>query len=145
MSRRSSASRVPEWVDESARPYLVDHAYLLAGSPTSDAPGKFSRAALAWRVFGRQPVDDAVGVPRRVLAGWGYRLGDERDKLLPTVVRRLLLLNRSPRLADWSSDLFGQPWAEGGLPAHQVRHAERRAAGCRLARPVSAARPWRQS
>ncbi|MCK9904804.1 tyrosine-type recombinase/integrase [Frankia sp. Cpl3] len=65
-----------------------------------------------------------------MLAGWGYRLGDERDKLLPTVVCHLLLLNRSPRLADWSSDLFGQARAEGGLPAHQfaVLNAVQRAA-----------------
>ncbi|MCK9904805.1 hypothetical protein MXD63_32820 [Frankia sp. Cpl3] len=38
---------VPAWADESARPCLVAHAYLLGGFTDFDALGKFSRAALA--------------------------------------------------------------------------------------------------
>jgi integrase len=120
----------PPWADGSVRPCLVAYGYLLGGFTDFGALGKFSRAALAWRVFGRERVDAAVGRIREVLAGWGYRLGEQEDKLLPTVVCQLLLLNRSPHLEDLSSELFQRVRQSRLLPERHcnVLHAMQRAA-----------------
>lgn len=134
----------PPWADESVRPCLVAHAYLLGGFTDFNALGKFSRTALAWRVFGRAHVDAALGELREVLAGWGYRVGCDEDKLLPTVACQLFLLNRSPHLADLSNDLFERVRADRLLPEHHftVLHSMQRAAAalglCEA--PVSARR-----
>jgi len=108
----------------------VAYAYLLGGFTNFVALGRFSRAALAWRIFGRARVDAAVSQIREVLAGWGYRLGGQEDKLLPTVVCQLLLLNRSPDLEDVSSELFQRVRHGHLLPEwhSSVLHAGQRAA-----------------
>jgi hypothetical protein len=77
--------RAPAWADEAVRPYLAPHAYLLGGFTEFHRLGSFSRLTLAWRVFGRDRVQDEIGRLRAVLAGWGYRLGREDDQLLPMV------------------------------------------------------------
>jgi hypothetical protein len=120
---------VAPWADESVRPCLVAHAYLLGGFTDFAALGRFSRAALAWRVFGRERVDVAVGRIREVLAGWGYRLGEQDDKLLPTRVCEVLLLTRSPHLEDLSSPLFQRVRDERLLPErhYNVLHSVQRA------------------
>ena len=52
-------------------------------------------------MFGREPVDDAIGQVRDVLAGWGY---SAREPDLTAMICHMLLLNRSPLLEDLSSD-----------------------------------------
>ena len=88
----------------SARPYLLVYAYLLGGFTAFDRVGRFHRQSLAWRVFGKDPVDDAIGQIRDVLAGWGYHRRCERD--LTAVVCHVLLLNRSPLLEDLSAEVL---------------------------------------
>jgi hypothetical protein len=62
----------PGQVGPSARPYLLAYAYLLGRFTAFDRVGRFHRQSLASRVFGKGPVDDAIGQIRDVLAGWGY-------------------------------------------------------------------------
>jgi hypothetical protein len=62
----------PGQVGSSARPYLLVYAYLVTGFTAFDRVGRFHCRSLAWRVFGREPVDDAIGQMSDVLTGWGY-------------------------------------------------------------------------
>ncbi|MDQ2815624.1 MAG: DUF2793 domain-containing protein [Actinomycetota bacterium] len=96
----------PGQVGSSARPYLLAYAYLLGGFTAFDRVGRFHRQSLASRVFGKDPVDDAIGQIRDVLAGWGYHRRCERD--LTSVICHVLLLNRSPRLEDLSSETLAR-------------------------------------
>ena len=57
-------------------------------------------------MFGKGPVDDAIGQIRDVLAGWGYYRRCERD--LTAVICHVLLLNRSPRLEDLSGETLAR-------------------------------------
>jgi integrase len=92
----------PGQVGSSARPYLLAYAYLLGGFTAFDRVGRFHRQSLASRVFGKDPVDDAITQIRDVLAGWGYHRRCEQD--LTSVICHVLLLNRSPRLEDLSGE-----------------------------------------
>ncbi|MEY9932447.1 integrase [Catenulispora sp. GP43] len=91
------------WLDKGTRPYVLAYGYLLAGFTELHSIGRFHRPALAWRVFGREPVDAAVDQVQQVLAGWGY--GGTEDRWA-TATCQLLLINRSPLLADLTDDLF---------------------------------------
>lgn len=98
--------RAPGWADEAVRPYLAPQAYLLAGFTEFHRLGSFSRLTLAWRIFGRDRVQDQISRLRTVLAAWGYRLGNDDDQLLPTVAAQVFLLARSPHLEELSTPLF---------------------------------------
>lgn len=98
--------RWPGQVGSGARPYLLVYAYLLGGFTAFDRIGRFHRLSLARRVFGRQPVDDAAAQVRAVLVGWGYHRRCERE--LTALVCQVLLLNRSPRLEDLSSEVLAR-------------------------------------
>ena len=107
--------RWPGQVGSAARPYLLAYAYLLGGFTAFDRAGRFHRQSLAWRVFGRDAVDDAVGQVRAVLAGWGYRrCGHE----LTAVVCTVLLLNRSPLLEDLSASKLTRLRADPAMGPH---------------------------
>src|SRR5207237_8801329 len=51
----------PGQVGSSARPYLLAYACLLGGFTAFDRVGRFHRQSLAYRVFGKVPVDAAIG------------------------------------------------------------------------------------
>jgi integrase len=52
--------RHPVQIGSNARPYLTAYAYLAGGFTAFDTIGRFHRESLAWRIFGRELVDDAV-------------------------------------------------------------------------------------
>jgi hypothetical protein len=64
-----------------------------------------------------------------VLAGWGYRLGDDQDTLLPLVAWQVFLLAASPHLEDLETELFERMRAQKLLPAARgnTLHAMQRA------------------
>ncbi|TXL83628.1 site-specific integrase [Streptomyces sp. IB2014 016-6] len=80
---------------------MITLAYLLGEFTAFDRLGRFQRPALASRVFGADPVNDAVRRICKVLADWGYRR--DADKLA-AVICQMLLLNRSPLLKDLSTE-----------------------------------------
>jgi integrase len=96
----------PGWIDGTVRPYVAAYAYLLGGFADFDQLGGFNRLALSWRVFGKDAVDMAQAEIAEVLERWGYRIGRGHDQRLPTVVCQALLLNRSPRLEDLTTEAF---------------------------------------
>jgi integrase len=93
----------PGWLDSGVRPYVLAYGYLLAGFTELQLLGRFHRAALAWRAFSREPVENAVGQIQKVLAGWGYH-GTEPQ--WASAVCQLLLINRSPFLHDLTGSLL---------------------------------------
>jgi integrase len=107
----------PSWVGDEVRPYLAAHAYLLGGFTAFHELGSFQRLTLAHRIFGRQRVESEISRIRAVLAGWGYRLGDEQDVLLPMVACQVFLLAGSPHLEDLGTELFERMRVEKMLPA----------------------------
>ncbi|MFG2979593.1 tyrosine-type recombinase/integrase [Streptomyces sp. NPDC048331] len=92
-------------IGPNARPFLIAYAYLLGEFTAFERLGRFMRPSLARRVFGAGPVDAAVGQVCTVLAEWGYRRDAQK---LETVVCQVLLLNRSPRLEDLSTEALGE-------------------------------------
>jgi integrase len=108
----------PGQVGSSARPYLLVYAYLLGGFTAFDRVGRFHRLSLARRVFGREPVDEAVRQVRKVLAGWGYHRRCERE--LTAVVCQVLLLNRSPLLEDLSSEVLTRLRTDPAMAQHHA-------------------------
>lgn len=119
----------PAWADEAVRPYLAAHAYLLGGFNEFHRLGSFSRLTLAWRIFGRERVNVGIHRVRAVLAGWGYRLGSDDDKLLPMVACQVFLLNRSPHLEELDTGLFDRIRGEQLLVGTRLNtlHAMQRA------------------
>ncbi|MGE5285607.1 MAG: tyrosine-type recombinase/integrase [Micromonosporaceae bacterium] len=109
--------RLPGQIGTSARAYLLVYAYLLSGFTAFDLVGRFHRQALAWRAFGRDIVEEAIGPIRKVLTGWGYRANS-----LTSLVCTVLLLNRSPLLEDLSSDVLIRLRTD---PAMQQHHHAR--------------------
>ena len=96
-----------------ARPYLLAHAYLLAGFTAFGLVGKFARHTLAQRVFGADLVEEAIEPVRAVLAGWGYRAAN-----LESMICTLLLLNRSPMLTDLTSPVLEGLRADEAIERH---------------------------
>ncbi len=92
-------------IGPNARPFLIAYAYLLGKFTAFERLGRFMRPSLARRVFAAGPVDAAVEQLCTVLAAWGYRR--DAQKLEP-VVCQVLLLNRSPRLEDLSTETLGE-------------------------------------
>jgi integrase len=119
----------PAWAGDEVRPYLAAHAYLLGSFTGFDQLGNFQRFTLARQIFGRDRLGSEIGRARAVLAEWGYRLGDNDDKLLPMVACRLFLLNRSPHLDDLTTELFNRVRHDRLLPGTQMNtlHALQRA------------------
>jgi integrase len=93
----------PGWLNQGVRPYVLAYGYLLAGFTDLQLVGRFHRPTLAWRAFGRAPVEAAVGEVGQVLVGWGYHGTEARWS---TVVCHLLLINKSPFLHDLTGELL---------------------------------------
>jgi integrase len=96
----------PGWVDGTIRPYLTAYAYLLTDFTSFQLLGHTDKQPLAWRVFGKDVVDNVVEQAAAVLNTWGYRVGSPHDDRFPSVVCLVLLLNRSPRLEDLDTEAF---------------------------------------
>ena len=103
--RHAFARPWPDWVDQTARPYVAAYGYLLCGFDALHRLGSFNRLALAWRVFGREAMDHAQERIAAKLEGWGYRSA-RTDLFIRTFIAQLLLINRSARLEDLTDEVF---------------------------------------
>ncbi|MFD4655925.1 tyrosine-type recombinase/integrase [Kitasatospora sp. NPDC058444] len=88
-------------IGPNAQPFVIAYAYLLGEFTAFDRLGRFMRPTLARRVFGGELVDAAIQQICTVLADWGYRRDAEKPA---AAICQVLLLNRSPRLEDLSTD-----------------------------------------
>ena len=99
------------------RQHLLACAYWLGGQRDLHARLRIDspfRYALACKVFGAEPVDEAVKQVAQVCQGWGC--GPVLDRtLLPRAVCELLLRSGSPRLAGITIEAVRQA-RESGLP-----------------------------
>jgi integrase len=109
--------RGPGWLDGAVRPYIAAYGYLLCDFTDFHLLGSFNRVALANRVIGRGPVDDAITGIGRVLGGWGYQSTDQR---LYAAICQSLLINHSPYLEDLTTQAFERLRAH---PATSRHHA----------------------
>ncbi|WP_219912474.1 tyrosine-type recombinase/integrase [Nonomuraea fuscirosea] len=129
----------PAWADDAVRSYVANHAYLLGAFNEFHRLGSFQRLPLARRIFGRTRVDSEIRKVRAVLAGWGYQLGRDDDKLLPMVVCQLFLLNRSPHLEDLATEPFDRVRAErlfgSGARLNTLHAVQRAVAALGFCRP----------
>ena len=117
----------PGWLDQTVRPYVAAYGYLLCGFSAFHRLGAFNRIALVERVFGREAVGAALDAIYSKLEGWGYRQAG-KDERLRTVVVQALLVNRSARLEDLTTEalqrLYNDPrigWRRSTF--HAVRRA----------------------
>jgi integrase len=94
--------------ETAVRPFLVALAWQLGGFSDFQHLGMFNRLHLAQLVFGAEHVGAALDQATVVLDRWGYRsqVRDGEYKL-PGVLAQALLINRSPRLADLTTEAFG--------------------------------------
>jgi len=160
--RASFTAGWPPWLQPFTRPYVTSLAYLLCGFTNFELIGSYGRLALARRVFGQQPVQDALDEISTMLDGWGYRSTSGSHHGLRRVLCEVLLLNRSPRLADLSADTLvalrrqpalsrwnqdsihasiarSRPWA---TPSPRPRHAPTRDRRRSPAQPRPGASGW---
>jgi integrase len=95
--------------ETAVRPFLIALAWQLAGFSDFQHLGMFNRLHLAQLVFGAGHVGAALDEATAVLDRWGYRsqVRDGEYKL-PGVLAQALLINRSPRLADLSTEAFAR-------------------------------------
>lgn len=106
----------PPWTDKSARHYLIGTAYLLEGFTDLRRLGGFKRAGVAEKVFGREPIREALDTLEGVLRRWGYGHAASGSAFW-RVVGEAMLANRSPRLRDLTPEVLDSLRATPGLPA----------------------------
>ena len=107
--------------ERTVRPFLVALAYLLGGFTSFHQLGNFNRLHLAGLVFGADAVEDSISRAAGILDEWGYRDPLRTRHRLRGIFSQALLINRSPRLEDLTTEAFQALRAH---PANSGRYAE---------------------
>jgi len=87
------------------RPFVVALGYQLGGFTGLQHLGTFNRLHLATLVFGEDAIEDALEQVGEVLGKWGYRTDNASNRMRGSF-SQALLLNRSPRLEDLTTEAF---------------------------------------
>jgi integrase len=111
-------NRWPGQIGPNARPFLIAYAYLLGEFTAFELLGRFQRHTLAQRIFGQEAVAVAVEQICTTLADWGYHRGPQQ---LTSVICQILLLNRSPQLADLTTSALTQLRAHPAMKGHWAK------------------------
>ena len=121
LSSRDFRAAQPLPTETTVRPFLLALAFLLGGFTEYQHLGNFNRLHLAHLVFGEQPVTSAMATVAGLTQSWGYRsqTGEDGRYRLPGVLAQVLLINRSPRLEDLTTEAFARLNAH---PATTGRH-----------------------
>jgi len=126
--RRSAPQHVQrDDIDEAFLPYARLRHHLLATSRTLraftgfDRLGSFNCQALAWRVFGKDLVEDAAAQVADTLQGWGYHPSERAALGFGTVLIQSMLVNRSPLLEDMTSEALARIRADPSTARHHSR------------------------
>lgn len=98
-NQRTFRRSVARGMEASVRPSMVGIAYLLDCFSAFHLVGRINRITLATRIFGPTRVSAAIESVMTILEGWGYHSARRTDKF-PGLIATILLLNRSPDLAD---------------------------------------------
>ncbi|MEU5185403.1 tyrosine-type recombinase/integrase [Streptomyces olivoreticuli] len=101
-----TAQQLP--TDTATRPFLISLGYLLGGFTDFQHLGNFNRLHLAQLLFGTEALDAAMDEVAVIADRWGYRSQNREDGRyrLPGVLAQALLINRSPCLADLTTEAF---------------------------------------
>lgn len=114
-----AARSVP--TETTMRPFLIAIGYLLGGVTDLDQFGTFNRKHLGELVFGPDAVELALRQAGEILNQWGYRGVLTDCSRWRGMLSQALLLNRSPRLDDLSTDAFARLRAH---PANREHHGQ---------------------
>jgi integrase len=82
-------------------------AYTLCAFSATEQVRLLDLSGVGWRLFGAQRVDHTVQRVQTVLRSWGYR-EKKTKRILPGVIIRSLVVNRSPQLEDLSLELLAR-------------------------------------
>ena len=107
--------------EATVRPFLVALGYLLGGFTGFQHLGNFNRLHLACLVFGDEPVEASIGQAAGVLDQWGYQDPLRVRHRLRGIFSQALLINRSARLEDLTTEAFTTLRAH---PANTGRYRE---------------------
>jgi len=107
--------------ERSARPFLVALAYLLGGFTGFQQLGNFNRLHLACLVFGQDAAEASIRRAAGILDQWGYRNPLRSRHRLRGMFSQALLINRSSRLEDLTTEAFAALRAH---PANSQRYHE---------------------
>lgn len=86
------------------RACVTSVAYVFGGFTDFHLTGRYRQYAFATRMFGRSTVDKAIKQIVKQLKSWGYNQTTFRG--FQTAISELLVLNRSPRLEDFSFEFL---------------------------------------
>lgn len=111
----------PLSTETTVRPFVIALGYLIGGFADFQHLGNFNRLHLANLVFGGDAVQEAMSQAAAVMDRWGYLSQTREDGRyrLPGILSQALLINRSPRLADLTTEAFATLHAH---PATSGRH-----------------------
>ena len=101
-----AARTVP--TETTVRPFLVAIGYLIGEFTDVERLGTFNRLHLAQLIFGAPVVESSMRQAGQILHGWGYRgvlTGSSRWR---GMLSQTLLINRSPRLEDLTTEAFAR-------------------------------------
>ncbi|MDW6064261.1 hypothetical protein SAZ11_47930 [Streptomyces sp. FXJ1.4098] len=103
-----TAQQLP--TDTATRPFLISLGHLLGGFTDFQHLGNFNRLHLAQLLFGTEPLDAVMDEVAVIADRWGYRSQNREDGRyrLPGVLAQALLINRSPRLEDLTTEAFAR-------------------------------------
>jgi integrase len=107
--------------ERTVRPFLVAQAYLLGGFTGFHHMGNFNRLHLAGLVFGEDIAEASIRRAAGILDEWGYRDPLRSRHRLRGIFSQALLINRSPRLEDLTTEAFEALRAH---PANTGRYTE---------------------
>jgi integrase len=107
--------------ERSVRPFLVALGYLLGGFTGFQHLGNFNRLHLACLVFGEDAAEGSIRRAAGILDQWGYRNPLRSRHRLRGMFSQALLINRSPRLEDLTTEAFAALRAH---PANTGRYCE---------------------
>lgn len=111
-----AARAVP--TETTVRPFVVAAGYLIGGFTDLQRLGTFNRLHLAQLVFGSSAVEDSMRAAGEILDQWGYRGVLTASSRWRGMLSQALLINRSPRLEDLSTEAFAQLRAHPGNAEH---------------------------
>ena len=115
-SARQFVAAQPLPTETTVRPFVIALGCQLGGFTGFQHLGTFNRLHLATLVFGEDAVEDALGQVGEVLGKWGYRGPEHAKNRMRGSFSQALLLNRSPRLEDLTTEAFAT------LRAHPASH-----------------------
>lgn len=105
--------------ETTVRPFVVALGWLLGGFTDLHRLGTFNRLHLARLVFGTEPVESSMRRAGKILDQWGYRSVLGAKHRWRGVFSQALLINRSPRLEDLTTEAFARLRAHPATSEHQ--------------------------